>query len=112
MQLFLAAFQTVPDPRAANVRHNLAELLIIAFLAVLCGAIDCVGMEAFGLAKLKFLTRFLKLKYGIPSHDTFSTVLRMIDPKALDAAFAGLAAKLVAALGGKGVIAIDGKVLK
>jgi predicted transposase YbfD/YdcC len=112
MQLFLAAFQSVADPRATNVRHNLAELLIIAFLAVLCGATDCVGMEAFGLAKFKFLKRFLKLKYGIPSHDTFSTVFRMIDPKALDAAFAGLAAKLVAALGGKGVIAIDGKVLK
>lgn len=112
MQLFLAAFQRVPDPRALNVRHNLAELLIIAFLAVLCGATDCVGMEAFGHAKQAFLKRFLKLKYGIPSHDTFSTVLRMIDPKALDAAFAGLAAKLVAALGDSGVIAIDGKVLK
>ena len=112
MQLFLAAFQSVPDPRAPNVRHNLAELLIIAFLAVLCGATDCVGMEAFGLAKLKFLKRFLKLNYGIPSHDTFSTVLRMIDPKGLDAAFAGLAARLVAALGDNGVIAIDGKVLK
>lgn len=48
----------------------------------------------------------------MPSHDTFSTVLRMIDPKALDAAFAGLAAKLVAALADNGVIAIDGKVLK
>ncbi len=43
MHLFLAAFQSVPDPRAPNVRHNLAELLIIAFLAVLCGATDCVG---------------------------------------------------------------------
>ena len=112
MQLFLAAFQAVPDPRAQNMRHNLAELLIIAFLAVLCGATDCVGMEAFGISKLKFLKRFLKLKSGIPSHDTFSTVLRMIDPKGLDAAFAGLAAKLVAALGCNGVIAIDGKVLK
>ena len=69
-------------------------------------------MGAFGQAKLKFLKRFLKLKYGVPSHDTFSTVLRMIDPKVLDAAFAGLAAKLVAALGDNGVIAIDGKVLK
>jgi predicted transposase YbfD/YdcC len=112
MQLFLAAFQTVPDPRAANVRHNLAELLIIAFLAVLCGATDCVGMEAFGLAKEAFLRRFLKLKYGIPSHDTFSTVFRMLDPKALDAAFAGLVAKLVIKLADAGVIAIDGKVLR
>lgn len=50
--------------------------------------------------------------HGIPSHDTFSTVFRMLDPKALDAAFAGLAEKLVAALRDNGVIAIDGKALK
>ena len=112
MQLFLTAFQSVPDPRAANVRHNLAELLIIAFLAVLCGATCCVGMQAFGEARLEFLKRFLKLRYGIPSHDTFSTVLRMLDPKALDVAFGGLTRRLVAALGDSGVIAIDGKSLR
>lgn len=112
MQLFLTAFQSVPDPRAANVRHNLAELLIIAFLAVLCGATCCVGMQAFGEARIDFLKRFLTLRYGIPSHDTFSTVLRMLDPKALDVAFGGLSKRLVAALGDAGVIAIDGKTLK
>ena len=112
MQLFLTAFQSIPDPRAENTRHNLAELLIIAFLAVLCGATSCAEMAEFGRAKLKFLKRFLKLRHAIPSHDTFSNVFRMLDPKALDAAFAGLAAKLVAALGDSGVIAIDGKSLK
>lgn len=112
MQLFLAAFESVPDPRAENVRHNLAELLIIAFVAVLCGAQGCAEMAEFGRVKLKFFKRFLKLRNGIPSHDTFSNVFRMLDPKALDAAFAGLAAKLVAALGDNGVIAIDGKSLK
>ena len=50
--------------------------------------------------------------HGIPSHDTFSTVLRMLDPKALDAAFGKLAATLAAALAKGGVIAIDGKSLK
>ena len=112
MQLFLAAFQSVPDPRADNVRHNLAELLIIAFLAVLCGATSCAEMAEFGRVKLKFLKRFLKLRNGIASHDTFSNVFRMLDPKALDAAFGGLTAKLVATLGDNGVIAIDGKSLK
>src|SRR5262245_18691320 len=69
-------------------------------------------MAAFGRAKLKFLKRFLKLKHGIPSHDTFSAVFRMIDPKALDAAFGRLTATLVAALAQGGVIAVDGKSLK
>ena len=112
MQLFLTAFESVPDPRAENSRHDLIEILLIAFLGVLCGARHCSEMAAFGRAKLKFLKRFLKLKHGIPSHDTFSTVFRMLEPKALDAAFGRLTATLVAALTKGGVIAIDGKSLK
>jgi hypothetical protein len=69
-------------------------------------------MAEFGREKIKLLKRFLKLKHGIPSHDTFSTVLRMLDPKALDAAFGQITARLVAALAKGGVIAIDGKSLK
>ena len=41
MQVFLAAFESVPHPRAENTRHALAEVLTIAFLAVLCGAQHC-----------------------------------------------------------------------
>ena len=112
MQLFIAAFQGVPDPRAENVRHDLVDLLIIAFIAVLCGARNCSEIAEFGREKHKLFERFLKLRHGIPSHDTFSTVLRMLDPKALDAAFGQLTARLVAALAKGGVIAIDGKSLK
>jgi predicted transposase YbfD/YdcC len=112
MQLFMAAFESVPDPRAENRRHDLVEILMIAFLAVLCGAASCAEMSAFGRTKTRFLKRFLKLKHGIPSHDTFSNVFRVLDPKALDAAFASLTATLMAALADGGVIAIDGKSLK
>jgi predicted transposase YbfD/YdcC len=112
MQLFIAAFESVPDPRAENVRHDLVEILIVAFVAVLCGAQGCSEMAEFGRAKLRFFKRFLKLRHGIASHDTFSTVLRMLDPKALDAAFGKLTATLAAALAKGGVIAIDGKSLK
>ena len=38
MQIFLSAFDDVPDPRASNARHDLAELLVIAFVSVLCGS--------------------------------------------------------------------------
>jgi len=112
MQLFLAAFARVPDPRADNTRHDLVEILIIAFVAVLCGATNRCEMAEFGRTKLRFLKRFLQLKHGVPSHDTFSTVLRMVDPKALDAAFGSLTATLLEALADGGVIAIDGKSLK
>lgn len=112
MQLFLAAFERVPDPRADNTRHDLVDILLVAFVAVLCGATNCCEMAEFGRTKIRFFKRFLTLKHGIASHDTFSNVLRMIDPKALDAAFGSLTAGLRQALAGGGVIAIDGKSLK
>jgi hypothetical protein len=39
MQIFLSAFDDVPDPRASNARHDLGELLVIAFVSVLCGSV-------------------------------------------------------------------------
>ena len=51
MQLLLSAFQSVPDPRADNKRHELVEILVIAFVAVLCGATGCCEMEEFGRTK-------------------------------------------------------------
>ena len=112
MQLFVAALDVIDDPRADNARHDLGELLVIAFVAVLCGATGCVEMAEFGRSQLKFFKRHLKLKHGVPSHDTFSTVFRMLDPKALDAAFGQIAKRIATALGDTGVIAIDGKALK
>ncbi|MET4130549.1 transposase family protein [Roseovarius sp. MBR-6] len=41
MQIFLSALNDVPDPRASNARHDLGELLVIAFVSVLCGSSSC-----------------------------------------------------------------------
>ncbi len=78
MHIFLSAFDEVPDPRVSNVRHDLGELLVIAFVSVLCGSTSCAEMAAFGRAKESFFKNFLKLKHAIPSHDTFSEVFRII----------------------------------
>jgi predicted transposase YbfD/YdcC len=112
MEFFLTSLKDVPDPRASNARHDLCELLVVAFVAVLCGATSCAEMAAFGRSKEHVFRDFLKLKHSIPSHDTFSTVFRMIDPKALDAAFGRVLAQIAALLGEGDVIAIDGKALR
>ena len=36
MVIFLAAFDDIPGPRADNARHDLCELLVVGFVAVLC----------------------------------------------------------------------------
>ena len=108
----LSAFEDVPDPRAENTRHDLGELLVIAFVSVLCGATSCAEMAAFGRAKESVFRGVLKLKHAVPSHDTFSAVFRMIDPKALDAAFGRVLADVAALLRDGDVIAVDGKALR
>ena len=112
MDIFLSAFDDVPDPRGENARHDLGELLVIAFVSVLCGATSCAEMAAFGRAKERGFNDFLKLRHAIPSHDTFSAVFRMIDPKALDAAFGRVLADVAALLHEGDVLAIDGKALR
>lgn len=112
MQIFLNAFDDVPDPRADNARHDLGELLVIAFVSVLCGVNSCAEMAAFGRAKVHVFRDFLKLKHAIPSHDTFSKIFHVIDPKALDAAFGKVMADVAALLRDGDVIAIDGKALR
>jgi predicted transposase YbfD/YdcC len=112
MQLFTSSFAVVPDPRADNSRHDLIEILFIAFVSILCGCKTCVEIVEFAEAKKRFFAKILSLKHGIPSHDTFSSVFRILDPKALDEAFRKFMAAFGTALAERGIIAIDGKALK
>ncbi|MGY9046144.1 hypothetical protein P775_00775 [Puniceibacterium antarcticum] len=112
MQIFLSAFDVVPDLRASNSRHDLGELLVIAFVSVLCGSNSCAEMAAFGCAKERLLRDLLKLKHAIPSQGIFSEVFRVIDPKALDAAFGKVLVDAATLFKDGDVIAIDGKALR
>jgi predicted transposase YbfD/YdcC len=104
----------MPDPRAANARHQLLEIVFIALAAVLCGAESCAEMEEFGHSKEEVLRLYLGLESGIPSHDTFSRVFRLLDPHAFEAAFRRFMAAFAKANGLDltGVLAIDGKAVR
>src|SRR5262245_7222305 len=112
MRGFISIFEAVDDPRAGNARHNLLELLFIALAAVLCGAESCSDMADFGEAKEEMLREALRLEHGIPSHDTFSRVFRLLDPVAFEAAFAQFMVAFAKSNRLKGVVAIDGKAIK
>lgn len=102
----------VPDPRKARTReHPLINVLVIALLAVLCGADSFAAIERFGKSKLELLSQLLDLKSGIPSHDTFGRVFACLDPEALQSAFREWVASLVESTDGQ-VVAIDGKSLR
>lgn len=110
MERFTACFAELEDPREDNARHDLHEILLIALCALLCGAEDCSEMAAFGRAKEGFLRQFLTLRHGIPSHDTFSRVFRLLDPVQFHACFLRFMQDF--AQTAQGVIAIDGKTLR
>jgi hypothetical protein len=44
MEGFASFFKSVPDPRAANARYSLSNVLFIGLAAVLCGAETCQDM--------------------------------------------------------------------
>lgn len=101
-------FRPLKDPRASNVRHDLVEILVIALAATLAGARTYTDFEFFALGREDLLRRFLTLKYGIPSHDTFTNVFRALDPQGLEAVLR----KFTRSFGVKGVVSIDGKALR
>src|SRR5215213_8331595 len=73
-------FATLSDPRTARGReHRLIDILTIPLCAVICGADDWVAVATFGGTKEGWLRTFLALPNGIPSHDTFGRVFRLLD---------------------------------
>lgn len=110
-QDLVSLFGDMTDPRLDRKKlHSLSDILAIAILAVICGADSWVDIQNFGLARQEWLSQFLGLEGGIPSHDTFRRVFSLIEPKEFEKLFA----QWVQSISGKlnGQIAIDGKVVK
>lgn len=108
----LELFSEVEDPRWRNTRHTLGEVLFIALAAVLCGAENCTDMADFARSREVLLRQVLKLEHGPPSHDTFSRVFRLLDPKGFASVFYRFAEGFAAQAKLEGVVAFDGKSLK
>lgn len=111
MDKFIACWDGLDDPRTGNAGlHDFHEILAIAMCAVLCGGQGSVDMSLFAKSKEPFLRGFLKLENGVPSHDTFSRLFRMLDPERFRAAFQRFMEGFSKQC--EGVVAIDGKVLR
>jgi predicted transposase YbfD/YdcC len=105
-------FADLPDPRVERTkRHQLLDIITIAVCAVVSGADTWVDVEGWGIAKQDWLTTFLELPGGIPSHDTFGRVFARLDPIAFERRFLAWVQTVLPAPAGE-VVAIDGKVLR
>ena len=108
---FQECFSTLTDPRRRKVVYPLVNVVTIAICAVLCGADDFVSIAEFGRAKRKWLSKFLDLSAGIPSHDRFNAILRALKVDEFQQCLLELITTLHEVTEGQ-VVAIDGKTLR
>ena len=77
----IAYLSQIEDPRRQNknLLHPLKNILTIALTGILCGYSDWVAIEDFASENQAWFASFLDLTNGIPSHDTFSNVMKRLN---------------------------------
>lgn len=105
------AFREIPDPRRKQgQRFTIPQLLTMSVLSYLCGHSGYRGTATFCSVHEETLVAELGLKHGVPSHDTFWSVLSKLDHGLLIEAFNRWAATLPDSIRGAWLSA-DGKAL-
>jgi predicted transposase YbfD/YdcC len=108
----IAHFQDLPDPRVDRTKdHDLIDILVIAICTLLCAGESFNDMEDFGKAKADWFKTFLRLRHGIPSHDTFNRLFAALDPQAFLDCFLRWTQSLRQAVNQE-IVALDGKALR
>lgn len=102
----------VDDPRKPSngTLHDFQEILVIAIAAMLSDSDTVEDIAFWARKKEAWLRRFLVLKNGIPSEDTFLRIFRVLDPKQFETVFRRWVAGVVGAFSGS--IAVDGKTVR
>ena len=99
----------IHDPRViGRTDHDLVDVLVLALCAVMAGAEGWDDIEDWGLENELMLGQYLRLRNGIPGHDTIRRVFEVLEPKEVEMRFAEWVSHICPALEGR-VIAIDGK---
>jgi predicted transposase YbfD/YdcC len=83
----LERLQTIPDHRrqCQNLKHRLADILLLGFCGTLAGCDDFVELADWATDNADFFRTFLELPNGIPSHDTFNRIFTTVKPATLQA---------------------------
>jgi predicted transposase YbfD/YdcC len=106
---FLDEFESIEDPRLdRNQLYSISEILLVTFLAVICGAEGWQDVENYGKAKINYLRNYLNYFNGVPSDDTIRRFFRAVDPDHFKQIFCRWTESLASVVDAK-VIAIDGK---
>ncbi len=89
IEALIKQFRELDDPRVeGRTDHDLLDILVLALCAVMAGAVGWDDIEDWGRAREDWLRRYLRLRNGIPGHDTIRRVFEAISPRQLEACFA------------------------
>ncbi|MBC8955063.1 ISAs1 family transposase [Xenorhabdus sp. PB62.4] len=102
----------IDDPRSdINKKHELMDVIFLAFAAVLCGASGWKAIQEFGEIQIEWLKKYTRFTHGIPRRHCIANIIKMIEQDALVEAFYDwINQRRVKA--GKSLIAIDGKTMR
>lgn len=105
-------FADLPDARVeGRTDHDLLDIVVLALCAVMSGAEGWDDIEDWGCEREAWLRRYLRLRNGIPGHDTIRRVFETLSPMELELRFEAWMGEICPAVNGR-VIAIDGKALR
>jgi predicted transposase YbfD/YdcC len=104
-------FASLTDPRRRKVTYPLINIVTIALCAVIAGADDFVAIAAWARHKQAWLSKFLDMTSGIPSHDRFNAVFKAIKPEEFERCLLSWINSLHKVTAGQ-LVAIDGKTLR
>lgn len=103
----------VPDPRKARgIRHRLPGVLAIALAATLAGARSFVAISEWAVDAAPEVLARLGLTGALPCESTIRRCLQQLTPDTLDALLGPWMWLRTNVLGGRRVIAFDGKTLR
>jgi len=90
-KFFRAHFSYLKDiRRPGSIKHDFFDILFVAVVTMLSGGENFEDMHNFCKLEENWFKKFIKLKNGIPSSDTFARVLNKISPKNFSACFTRL----------------------
>jgi predicted transposase YbfD/YdcC len=77
----ISCFCNMEDPRIERRKlHSLENIVFITVAAVMCGSQSWNDVADYGNSKKEWLSGFLDLSNGIPSHDTFNRFFQLLAP--------------------------------
>ena len=108
----LEFFQEIEDPRLDRKKqHLLSDIIMLSLIGTVCGADNWVLIEEYGKSNIDWLSQYLHLPNGIPSHDTLGRVFSLLNPKEFEKFFIDWTTQISSLTEGE-LISIDGKTVR